>query len=155
MTIFLFSFASRHVSNKSLLSWKAKQMICWTLEMMSLLQMLEASKRVRSSLSGISIIFAPVSWTCFKSSWDSGGCLPRDWGKTTVRRSGLSALRAPRMTAAFVPVAPDVKMWLSCRRATTEREREESESDSEPIRKARARKVASLPSGPWRSSGFR
>jgi hypothetical protein len=38
----------------------------------------------------------------------------RDWGSTTVKRSGFSARSAPRMTAALVPVAPEVYMWLPC-----------------------------------------
>ena len=54
------------------------------------------------------------------------------WGSTTVRRSGFSALRAPRITAALVPVAPEVMMWFSCagkgwakRKGTRERTGEE------------------------------
>ena len=50
--------------------------------------------------------------TSCSSSWLSGGCLCRLCGSTTVRSSGFSARSAPRMTAALVPVAPDVKMWL-------------------------------------------
>lgn len=53
-------------------------------------------------------------------------CIPRDstlvdggrprltCGRTTVSRCGFSARSAPRMTAAFVPVAPEVMTWLSC-----------------------------------------
>ena len=52
--------------------------------------------------------------TCSRSSWLSGGCLLLLCGSTTVNRSGFSALRAPRITAALVPVAPEVYMWLSC-----------------------------------------
>lgn len=48
--------------------------------------------------------------TFCRSSWLSGGCLCRLWGRMTVRRSGRSARRAPRITAALVPAAPDVKM---------------------------------------------
>ncbi len=53
--------------------------------------------------------------TCASSSWLSGGCLDRLWGRTTVSRSGFSALRAPLITAAFVPVAPEVYTWFFCR----------------------------------------
>lgn len=52
--------------------------------------------------------------TLCSSSWLSAGCLLMLCGSTTVRRSGRSARSAPRMTAALVPVAPLVKMWLSC-----------------------------------------
>ena len=47
---------------------------------------------------------------CSSSSWLSGGCLLLLCGSTTVRRSGFSALSAPRITAALVPVAPEVYM---------------------------------------------
>ena len=42
-------------------------------------------------------------------------------GSTTVSSSGFSARSAPRMTAALVPVAPDVKMWLPCSGKQAER----------------------------------
>lgn len=52
--------------------------------------------------------------TCCSSSWLSAGCLLIDCGSTTVSSSGFSARSAPRITAALVPVAPLVKMWLPC-----------------------------------------
>ena len=47
--------------------------------------------------------------TLESNSWLSGGCFYRLCGKMTVNESGLSALKAPRITAAFVPEAPEVK----------------------------------------------
>jgi hypothetical protein len=57
-----------------------------------------------------------ISWnlTLDKSSWLSGGCFFRLWGKITVSNSGFSALKAPRITAALVPEAPDVNIWFFC-----------------------------------------
>jgi len=48
--------------------------------------------------------------TLDNSSWLSGGCIFRLWGKITVSSSGFSARRAPLMTAALVPDAPEVKI---------------------------------------------
>lgn len=42
------------------------------------------------------------------NSWLSGGCFFKLWGRITVSSSGFSALKAPLMTAALVPDAPDV-----------------------------------------------
>lgn len=50
----------------------------------------------------------PSRPTCCNSSWLSGGWSAKVWGRTTVRSSGFSARKAPLMTAALVPVAPEV-----------------------------------------------
>lgn len=47
MVIFFASFASAHVSSSSLLSWKAKQMTCCTLLMISRLQCLWSEQQVQ------------------------------------------------------------------------------------------------------------
>lgn len=62
---------------------------------------------------GLEVLTSP---TLESNSWLSGGCFFKLCGKMTVNKSGLSALKAPRITAAFVPDAPDVKIWFFCTR---------------------------------------
>eukprot|EP00982_Pelagococcus_subviridis_P000829 6880-Pelagococcus_subviridis.AAC.6 len=75
---------------------------------MSSLHIRLASPSGRWSLSSLKITSLPPSRTFSRSSWLSSGCLLRDCGSSTVSRSGFSARSAPRITAAFVPVAPEV-----------------------------------------------
>lgn len=68
--------------------------------------------------SGLHLFSLKIYWwtdhsiTLESRSWLSGGCFCRLWGKITVNNSGLSALKAPRMTAALVPEAPEVYIWF-------------------------------------------
>ena len=50
----------------------------------------------------------PRQRACSRSSRLSGGCRRLLCGSTTVSRCGFSARSAPLMTAALVPVAPEV-----------------------------------------------
>lgn len=53
--------------------------------------------------------------TLESNSWLSGGCFCKLCGNITVSSSGFSARRAPLITAALVPDAPDVNIWFFCK----------------------------------------
>ena len=67
-----------------------------------------ASSSVFSSFSGI----VTSCCTDLRSSCSSSGWRSRLCGRITVSNSGSFARKAPRITAAFVPVPPEVYTWL-------------------------------------------
>ena len=89
-------------------SWKAKTISWSPLDSSSELQRREAASSGSASCDS-SMTFC--TWP--RRSRISRGCRLIVCGRITVSSSGFSARSAPRMAAACVPVAPEVKMWLS------------------------------------------